>query len=580
MNELSPEQRAVVASPLVPLCVIACAGSGKTLTAVHRLAELRHRIGDHRGYVSLLSFSNVAVNTFNASYATLAKRVGYSATAHRVRIETFDSFITSNILRPHAHRTMNCKMTPFLITGAESFLQNKEYRFWVESKSGKDFPVQPRDIGNVVVRLDNTAATFHFRLNGALIPINNGPTVATRLAVVGAYTHALGQYWAFRALLDEPRILSALTRRYPHIIVDEAQDVVSVHQGLLEVLMSAGTEVSLLGDPHQAIYEFAGANGNFLKEYAERSGVLACALTTNYRSVPTILAAANAISQRDDNPHRSSPAQTHGPYFIGYRDTELPHLVDAFCAATHAAGLRPENSAVVCRARSLANKLTGRDVSAGQGIVRHFATAAVKRDKFGDYHKAFRDVAAGVVALLKDPPKGLLAQIDQHGHDPETRLLVREIWAFTRDPEIGLPSATLTADSDWHPALVRRVKDLLTRIESQLGLLPIDNLGQKLSRKALRPVPLMDAADLAADQAQRITIDTVHHTKGASLEAVLYIAERGHARSLLNGVGDEIGRIGYVALTRAKNLFWLAMPENALEELRGELIAIGFQEVS
>lgn len=63
MTALSDEQRAVVEAPTGPLSVIACAGSGKTRTAVHRLVEMRRHLGEQRGHVALLSFSNVAVDT-------------------------------------------------------------------------------------------------------------------------------------------------------------------------------------------------------------------------------------------------------------------------------------------------------------------------------------------------------------------------------------------------------------------------------------------------------------------------------------------------------------------------------------
>ncbi len=36
---------------------------------------------------------------------------------------------------------------------------------------------------------------------------------------------------------------------------------------------------------------------------------------------------------------------------------------------------------------------------------------------------------------------------------------------------------------------------------------------------------------------------------------------------MLEGIGAEFGRIGYVAVTRARNLFVLAVPENCLAEL-------------
>ncbi len=85
--------------------------------------------------------------------------------------------------------------------------------------------------------------------------------------------------------------------------------------------------------------------------------------------------------------------------------------------------------------------------------------------------------------------------------------------------------------------------------------------------------------DLAANNAARIRADTVHQAKGESLDAVLYLAaKKEHASALLAGVDAEVGRIGYVAVTRARNLKWLAVPANCLANLRPSLLARGFQE--
>ncbi|MNV83491.1 hypothetical protein D3C71_1773010 [compost metagenome] len=73
-------------------------------------------------------------------------------------------------------------------------------------------------------------------------------------------------------------------------------------------------------------------------------------------------------------------------------------------------------------------------------------------------------------------------------------------------------------------------------------------------------------------------MDTVHQVKGESLDAVLYLASKEHVAALLAGVDSEVGRIGYVAITRARNLLWLGVPASALAELRPALIAGGFQE--
>ncbi|MDO8772006.1 MAG: hypothetical protein Q7K57_25530 [Burkholderiaceae bacterium] len=44
------------------------------------------------------------------------------------------------------------------------------------------------------------------------------------------------------------------------------------------------------------------------------------------------------------------------------------------------------------------------------------------------------------------------------------------------------------------------------------------------------------------------------------------------------GLSTEVGRIGYFAITRAKNLVRLAVPASALAELRPTLVASGCQE--
>jgi ATP-dependent exoDNAse (exonuclease V) beta subunit len=60
---------------------------------------------------------------------------------------------------------------------------------------------------------------------------------------------------------------------------------------------------------------------------------------------------------------------------------------------------------------------------------------------------------------------------------------------------------------------------------------------------------------------------------------VLYLATKEHVAALLDGVNSEVGRIGYVAVTRARNLLWLGVPANALKELQPALLAYGFQEL-
>ncbi len=571
MSDLTTEQQDVVDAPLAPLCVIACAGSGKTNTAVHRVVCLRRKLGEARGRVALLSFSNVAVETFRRAYGGLAGSLPISAARSRVDIDTLDGFITTHVIRPHGHRTMKAPRSAFLVTGDEAFLEG----FKVPTSSF------PQPIRALSLALVNGEEVFFYVFNDQRYVVD--PSIArnliARLGRAGAYTHDLGRYWAYRALKEQPKLLAALVRRYPHIVIDEAQDIGSVHQAVLELLIGAGSCVTLIGDPNQGIYEFAGADGKFLTEYHERPGVLRHALKKNFRSVPRIVDLANDLSGRVDSSERPAPSTPHGAFFTSYSSDELPQLIDAFRGASSAAGADMKKSAVLCRAKKLAGTLRGDDAPAGQGLVRLFAAAAVLRDRRKDFLRAFQCVAVAVVALLEDAPDDLVSQIRQPLSNPADRELRRAIWTFTRDPAIGLPSSSLVADKLWHAQLLARIKDLLTNLEKRFGFKQVTNLGNKLSKKALPSTPLIGARDLANSDVSALRIDTVHKAKGESLDAVLYITTREHAEALLGGVGTEVGRIGYVAATRARDLLWVAVPRNSLKELRPQLLSRGFKEV-
>ncbi len=571
MTMASAEQMQIIGAPLAPMSVIACAGSGKTFTAVRRLAQIRRQLGDHRGRIALLSFSNVAVHTFRQEYQRLTRDAPGGSGPHRVEIDTLDSFITGNVLRPHAYRTMGAQQGAFLVMGGEAFLNG--FKFNADT--------YPREITTLQVGVENGQFYFYYSDNENTRRLNTAYAtgIVNRLGQIGAYTHSLGRYWCHRTLAEQPAIRRALVRRYPHVLIDEAQDIGTAHQAIIEQLVEAGCQVSLIGDPNQGIYEFAGANGAFLTQYGERPGVSTLGLTKNYRSVPAILDLANRLSTRLDTADRDAPSTTHGAYFVSYRNVDRENLVTAFQAAVVAADLKLERSAILCRGRDTVNRLAGNRGAPGQGIVRGLAQAAILRDHKRDFLGAYKQVAICIVSLLANPPQSLVARITQPARFRDDRPLRRLVWAFTRNSNSGLPTATLPGDTQWHPLMSERTRALLAAIEMKHGLASADNLGNKLAKRGLTNAPLIAASDLAAaNDKQLIRVDTVHQAKGESLDAVLYLASKEHIKSMLTGVGTELGRIGYVAVTRARNLLWLGVPNNALAELRPALIACGFRE--
>ncbi|MGP3508670.1 UvrD-helicase domain-containing protein [Paracidovorax citrulli] len=570
MSDLTPQQQAVVDAPMAPLCVIACAGSGKTKTAVQRLARMRRILGSARGRIALLSFSNVAVETFRGAYEVLARELPAGAGRSRVEVNTLDAFIAGNVLRPYGHRPMKAQQSAYLVSGKEQFLAAFTF-----------LATYPRPITDLRLRIRGGEESFFYEHNDTRYDVatRHALDVIDRFGKTGAYTHELGRYWAYRVLKENPEITRVLARRYPYIIIDEAQDIGSVHEAILERLISAGSCVSLIGDPNQGIYDFAGANGQFLRDYHLREGVQRYPLQRNFRSVPAIVALANGLCGRGDEPERPAPSTLHGAFFVGYKRGEIPRLLERFKSGMAAAGADHSRSAILCRNRSQVALVRGDHPPSGIGVVKQFATAALERDNQHDYLAAFRTVVIAVQALLDKPPEDLVSRLTQPGRFPGDRALRKTIWAFTRDVHTGLPDSRFVADSHWHAELVSRVKRLLTNLRAEHGLTPLEKLGNRLKKTDLPSEPLLQQEDPEIAPTGSLRVDTVHQAKGESLDAVLYLCLKEHAQQLLSGVDTEGGRVGYVAATRARDLLWIGVPTTALEQLRPLFLAKGFVEI-
>lgn len=66
--------------------------------------------------------------------------------------------------------------------------------------------------------------------------------------------------FAFRILKENPEIAKAMAKRFPILIIDEAQDTSEEQMGVFDLLVAAGVkDVFLVGDPDQSIYEWREA---------------------------------------------------------------------------------------------------------------------------------------------------------------------------------------------------------------------------------------------------------------------------------------------------------------------------------
>ncbi len=83
---------------------------------------------------------------------------------------------------------------------------------------------------------------------------------------------------------------------WDQVLVDEYQDVNRLQDDILTLVRPDGAGLTVVGDEAQAIYGFRAATAHNLARFGSRfSGTTVVRLDENYRSIPPILAVANAV---------------------------------------------------------------------------------------------------------------------------------------------------------------------------------------------------------------------------------------------------------------------------------------------
>ncbi|SFQ41081.1 UvrD-helicase domain-containing protein [Variovorax sp. 770b2] len=568
--EPTAEQSAIIDADLVSMAVVACPGSGKTATAVRRLVELRDRLSAERGRVALLSFSNIAVDTFREEYQKLR---GTRVADAKVIIQTVDSFLTTYILRPHCARVMKANRAPFLCIGDEPFLNAYKVGIGKETMSVADILLNRVNGKTILYR--KLGRGDPVKLSSAMRGLAVSKLKA--FAATGGYTHTHGRAWARLLLEKEPAIARALALRFPQILVDEAQDVGTFEGEILDLLIAAGSTVSLIGDFHQSIYGFNFASGDYLRSFAERPEVRELPLTQNRRSLPAIVSVANALALTKSKPHRTKTHRESGAFYWRYEEDKLNELMSAWATSLQAYKFQLSEAAVLCRGTGLLERLITGNSELGVSAVKHLAAAALERDKNGDISRAFSYCVRAVLHLV-EVPQSFARDLGSPSRGSDASRMRRLIWDLIRQPGSGIPSATLDARGTWLTNLKANLTKWLDRVETGTALRRVATWTSRVTARELPEAGPLLAVDLGQNDWNGIRVGTVHSAKGEGIPAVMYLALKKNLDALVAGTAEEEGRIGYVAATRACDLFVIAIPQATSTNMVKKLKALGFSE--
>ena len=175
-----------------------------------------------------------------------------------------------------------------------------------------------------------------------------------------------------RAVLEAEAHRDALRARFSHVFVDEYQDTDPAQVRLLRVLAGDGRDLTVVGDPHQSIYAFRGAEVrgilDFPRAFARHDGSPAdvIALRTTRRFGPRLLAATQRVAGRLSLPGSIdvsareaflAPLAEAGPFGDGRVEVatyeteraEAEHLADLLRRAHLEDGIEWDEMAVLVR---------------------------------------------------------------------------------------------------------------------------------------------------------------------------------------------------------------------------------------
>lgn len=299
LSTLNPPQRDAVLHREGPVLVLAGAGSGKTRVITTRIAHLIAE-GVRPEHILGVTFTNKAAKEMRERVA----RIVPPEAAKRVLLGTFHS-LGAQILRRDIERLGYFKQFTILDeTDKRRIIRDilKEAR--LASTGG----TEKRVLG-IISRAKNARRT-----PASLPEAKFDPNMPRAQRVYDQYQAALKALNAVdfddllllpTRLLDEHTDVREHYRRgFRYVMVDEFQDTNPIQLALLQGLVGPPHNIMAVGDDDQSIYAFRGAVADNILHFDRFfPNPRTIALEQNYRSVGTILDAANAVIAHNTHRH-------------------------------------------------------------------------------------------------------------------------------------------------------------------------------------------------------------------------------------------------------------------------------------
>lgn len=268
--------------------VLAPPGSGKTKLLTTKAVWLANNaVAPGRG-LACITLTNPAAAELRSRIRRLSQPVG-----HTISVGTVHSFAWSSIIRPFAAAAGSTEWSRYTLAPRKQayaamreairrvFGQDEDNRF-VDStiKRNRKLGLTDDEWKAVAPRIREAAVEYE-RLLREEDYVDFDSVIAMAVHLVE----------------EHPFVRAVLHARYPHLMVDEYQDLAPGLHRIVTSLSLDGGESTLfaVGDPNQAIYGWTGTRPELLLELADREVVRRVDLRINYRCAALIAEAGQRI---------------------------------------------------------------------------------------------------------------------------------------------------------------------------------------------------------------------------------------------------------------------------------------------
>lgn len=372
--QLSAQQQAVVDCNEPRIVVKACPGSGKTFSVAARMAKLlgENNLSRHQG-IAALSFTNTACEVIQKE---LKETFGYANIGYPSFIGTIDSFINTYIFLPYAHLVMGCDCRPEIV--------GTEFNKWDDYDPAQTKYIRGKHGERIIISRD---ANYYFDLisfglNDQLLRLapyqayhfgkadwenpnkkdGSPKKIISELIEMkwkhfnaGKVNQADAIYFTFKILDKYPSIAQNIVRRFPILIIDEAQDTTELQMAIIDKFSQYGANsIMLIGDPDQAIFEWNTANPHLFMDKYNSLNWHSLDLSENRRSSEKICQLANHFSGNVMSSIARDKNYTEKPCLKSHLSTpeSVNQIADNFIKKCKEIGLNESEYAIVFRGQS------------------------------------------------------------------------------------------------------------------------------------------------------------------------------------------------------------------------------------